>query len=213
VIVAIAIFVARFAINQGYIGGLGVSSRSELEQYCETMVRESENCVSVLKTIHDEASAQAAAPRVVASLQKIAAVLRTAKDKKARRTAIEAIQAKYGARLAATGQSLEIEFMRVGVIPGVRDALQGIAGPATEIQQITQALPSGVGGSPLPLASPRFLPPPSMAPPSAISGGVPSPSPRGGFSPGGPSSTHEFGGRPPGRFGPRLRPRRPGPPS
>jgi hypothetical protein len=213
VIVAIAIFLARFAINQGYIGGFGLSSRSELEQDCETMVRESENCVSALKTIHDEASAQTAAPRVVASLQRIADVLRNAKDKKAKRTTIEAIKAKYGARLVATGQSLEIEFMRVGAIPGVRDALQGIAGPATEIQQITQTLPSGVGGSPLPLASPRFLPPPSMPPPSAMSGGVPSPSPRGGFSPGGSSPTHEFGGRPPRRFGPRLRSSRLGPPS
>lgn len=212
-LVAIAIFGGRFALEQGYIGGFGLWSRSAVEQSLESMVLASENCVSVLRTIHDEASARSAEPQVVASLRKIADVLRDAKGKKAKKTAIEAANAKYEARLIAAGRSLQDEFTRVASIPGARLALLGIMGPATEIDQLTQSLRLEAGVNPQPFSAPRFSQPPPMPAPTMVGGNMPTMPPPGGFGPGGPVPTPNFGGPPGGRFGPRFRMQRIGPPS
>ncbi|WP_143206600.1 hypothetical protein [Singulisphaera sp. GP187] len=215
-IVAVAVFVVRLAISHGYIGGFGLSNRSEVEHFFKSMVSETEVCVSTLRTIHDEASARVAAPQIVVSLQRVVVLLRTHKDKEATMAAIDAAKAKYKTRLDSASLMMGNEFIRVGQIPGAGQALEGIVAPANEIQQIMGERELGMAGNHFPHPPPRFVRATRFPAPEAAVGGnlpTPTPLPQAGAIPGGPPPTNHFGGRAaPRPFGPRFGPRgsRPG---
>jgi|GEM_PF-5873692 len=206
-VVSVILVVVRVLLNQGYFQG--ISSRATVDQLVEQDVRMVERITEILKTVHDAGTANEAGQQIVVLLKEQFVRVKAAKDKKARKTDIEAVQAKYRDRQIKAIEASFAQFQRVAQIPGAPEALAIIQGPADELAALEREAGGGELPVPLPDFEPHSTPPPQFAGP--INAG---PAPQPGMVPGPPPMPPRFHvpytpfgprfGRPGPRFGPRM---------
>jgi hypothetical protein len=132
-VLAVGLFVLRVVVaGQGGFG-FGLSARSEVEQFAEANLAGMQEMTSILGAVHDAASAGAATPRAVAVLDRLVAEARRVKDKKARVRDLDAVKRKYEGQMAVARAGLDREMRRVAAIPGGRELILALQGPAEEL--------------------------------------------------------------------------------
>jgi hypothetical protein len=207
-IVVIALIVARLVFNQG--ASFGLSGRTGVESVFEATAGSIEEATRVFKTIHDDASAQEAAPRAAEILRKLAARIRADKDKKVSEAEIEEAGAKYQPQIEVARAAWAGERQRVAAIPGASVALRQIQEPSDELAalgkefglaavfelpkttepQMQPGLPHGIPVGMPTQGVPSGIPT-SMAPPGTVEGAPPM---MPGFAGGAPQPEASAGG-------------------
>lgn len=169
-LIGLIVLAIRIAAAYHGSGWFWLTSRSTMEQFCESLIQEVDELTGILATVQDVPTARKAEARAVEVLRKIVSQFREMKDKKGRKTDLEAIKNKYNDRVTEATRRMGLQFDRIAAIPGVVEAMSGIRPPLLELQEIVME----AGGqdktkAPFafqPMQRPTFAPPAIPRPPA-----------------------------------------------
>jgi hypothetical protein len=108
-----------FFVIAGIIGRASLHSKADVETFVHGLISSYNSATLTLKTIKNQATAQTAAPKVRADLDKIIKMFESAKGKKAEQTDIDDVANRLSPQLASAAIQFQQERMRVEQIPSV----------------------------------------------------------------------------------------------
>ena len=139
-IVARLVFVA---VRLGVAGALGggdgfAANEARLEQAHQEYLSAFQQLVDIFGSIHDVPSAMQADPKSQALLRQMGALNRRAMGVRVSKPYLERMKARMQSETQVEGQKLAAQLFRIGLIPGVRPALQGTINELEALARLEQ---------------------------------------------------------------------------
>jgi len=136
--------VVFIAIRLGMAGGLGggdtfAANEARLEQAHQDYLSTFNQLIDVFGSIHDVPSAMQADPRAQGLLRQMGELNRTAMGVRVSKPYLDRMKLRMQSEAQVEGQKLAAQLLRVGMIPGVRPALQGTFNELQRLAQLEQA--------------------------------------------------------------------------